>query len=365
MKPVSSGVGAAILAAFLFGVSTPLAKRLVGDLAPLPLAGLLYLGSGIGLTALRLAWRSGAERGSGLSGADWPWLGGAVVFGGLLGPVLLMAGLRSTPAATAALLLNLEAVFTALLAWFVFRENFDRRIAVGMALIVAGGVALSRDPGGGLALPRGALAVGAACLCWAIDNNFTQRVSAADPLLVASIKGLVSGAVNTLLALALGFRPSGAPLILAALLVGLVGYGLSLAFFVLALRHLGTARTGAYFSLAPFMGAVVAVSFFGEPTTGPLLVAGSLMGAGAWLHLTERHEHDHAHEAVVHVHAHVHDEHHGHDHLAGAGEREHHAHEHAHQRLIHRHPHYPDIHHRHGHEAPTSSAGGAAEPEKP
>jgi hypothetical protein len=130
-------------------------------------------------------------------------------------------------------------------------------------------------------------------------------------------------------------------------------------------RTSGSPSRCAYFSLAPFMGAAVAVSFFGEPTTGPLLVAGSLMGAGAWLHLTECHEHDHSHEAVVHVHAHVHDEHHGHEHLAGAGEREPHAHEHAHGRLIHRHPHYPDIHHRHGHEAPTSSAGGAAEPGKP
>jgi drug/metabolite transporter (DMT)-like permease len=236
----------------------------------LSLAELLYLGSGIGLTALRLAWRSRAERGSGLSRADVPWLGGAVVFGGVLGPVLLMAGLQTTPAATAALLLNLEGVFTVLLAWSVFRENFDRRIALGMALIVA------------------------------------------------------------------------------ALLVGLVGYGLSLAFFVLALRHLGTARTGAYFSLAPFMGAAVAVLFPGEPMTGPLLMAGSLMGAGAWLHLTERHEHDHAHEAVAHVHAHVHGEHHGHDHPAGTDEREPHVHEQVHQRLTHRHPHHPDTHHRHG-----------------
>jgi hypothetical protein len=155
--------------------------------------------------------------------------------------------------------------------------------------------------------------------------------------------------VNSVLALSLGLRPSGARVILAALLVGLVGYGLSLAFFVLVLRHLGRARTAAYFSLAPFMGAAVAVLFLGEPMTVPLLVAGSLMGVGAWLHLTERHEHDHAHEATAHVHAHIHDEHHGHDHPAGTDEREPHVHEHAHERLTHRHPHYPDIHHRHGH----------------
>lgn len=344
-----TGIGAALLAALLFGVSTPLAKLLLGDLAPVTLAGLLYLGSGLGLTLVRLAWRSRADHHGSVDRSAIPWLAGAVLFGGVLGPVLLMAGLRTTPASSAALLLNLEGVFTALLAWFVFRENFDRRIAAGMALIVAGGLVLSWGGSGTLAFPRGALAVSAACLCWAVDNNLTQKLAAADPLWVASIKGLVAGVVNTGIALVLGQGLPGGATALAAMAVGLAGYGVSLALFVFALRHLGTARTGAYFSLAPFAGAVAAILLLGEPVTLVLLAAGLLMAGGAWLHITERHEHQHVHEATVHSHAHNHDEHHRHDHPAGTPSGEPHNHVHEHEPLVHRHSHYPDIHHRHSH----------------
>ncbi len=349
MTRLPPGAAAALLAARQFGASTPLAKRLLGDLPPLLLAGLLYLGSGVGLASLRALRRFAGGEAAPLTRADVPWLAGAVLFGGVLGPVLLMVGLGTTPASAAALLLNLEGVFTALLAWFVFRENFDRRIALGMALIVAGGLALSWQGRAHSTLPAGALAVAAACLCWAIDNNLTQRVSAADPLLVASLKGLVAGCVNTSLALALGSRLPAPPLVASALAVGLVGYGLSLALFVLALRLLGTARTGAYFSVAPFLGAALAVATLGEPLTPALLAAAALMGAGVWLHLTERHEHDHTHEPIAHSHGHVHDEHHRHEHEAGTRSGEPHTHWHLHERLVHRHPHYPDIHHRHRH----------------
>lgn len=349
MTRLPPGAAAALLAALLFGASTPLAKRLLGEVPPVLLAGLLYLGSGVGLAILRALRRLRAGETAPLTSRDVPWLAGAILFGGVLGPVLLMAGLESTPASAAALLLNLEGVFTALLAWFVFRENFDRRIALGMALIVAGGLVLSWEGREPLTLPVGALAVAAACLCWAIDNNLTQRVSAADPLLVASLKGLVAGCVNTALALTLGASLPAWPLVASALAVGLVGYGLSLALFVLALRLLGTARTGAYFSVAPFLGTALAVATLGEPLTAPLLAAAALMGAGVWLHLTERHEHDHTHEPIAHSHGHVHDEHHRHEHEAGSPSGEPHTHWHVHGPLVHRHPHYPDIHHRHSH----------------
>jgi drug/metabolite transporter (DMT)-like permease len=333
----------------LFGLSTPLAKLLLTGVSPVLLAGLLYLGSGIGLTALRWVRRLRGAQGPPLVAADIPWLAGAVLFGGVAGPVLLMMGLRTTPASATALLLNLESVFTALLAWFVFRENFDRRIALGMGFILGGGAVLSWRGSTGLALPAGALAVAAACLCWAIDNNLTQRVSAADPMLVASVKGLVAGLVNTTLGLLLRpTLPSGGAFALA-MLVGLIGYGLSLALFVVALRHLGTARTGAYFSLAPFMGAGFAILIVSEPITPGLLVAGALMTAGTWLHLSERHEHEHSHEPVEHNHSHVHDEHHRHEHEAGAETVGPHAHWHVHDTLVHKHPHYPEIHHRHTH----------------
>jgi drug/metabolite transporter (DMT)-like permease len=263
--------------------------------------------------------------------------------------VLLMLGLRATPASTTSLLLNLEGVFTALLAWFAFRENVDRRIAAGMASIVAGGVLLSWQGRPEVGLPWGALAIAGACACWGIDNNLTQKVSAGDPLQVAAIKGAVAGSVNLVLALMLGAQLPPAGVLLLAALIGFLGYGVSLVLFVLALRHIGTARTGAYFSLAPFVGAAISLVWLREPV-GPLfVVAAALMGLGIWLHLSERHEHEHFHPAMVHEHRHVHDTHHQHDHPPGVDPREPHSHPHAHAPLTHRHPHFPDIHHRHGH----------------
>jgi drug/metabolite transporter (DMT)-like permease len=344
-----AGVGFAILAAVLFGATTPFTKLLVGELRPVLLAGLLYLGSGAGLSILRLLRRRTQAKEAPLTCADLPWLVGAVFFGGVVGPVLLMFGLASTPAATASLLLNLEGVFTALLAWFVFHENFDRRIALGMALTVAGGVLLSWQGASGVSLPLGSLAVAGACLCWGIDNNLTQKVSAGDPVQVAAIKGAVAGSVNLGIAFTLGAPPPHAGALGGALLVGFLGYGLSLVLFVLALRQIGTARTGAYFSLAPFVGAAVALPLLREPV-GPLFFAAAvLMGIGVWLHLKERHEHEHHHGRLEHEHRHVHDEHHQHEHPPGIDPREPHTHRHTHEPLTHAHPHYPDIHHRHRH----------------
>jgi drug/metabolite transporter (DMT)-like permease len=344
---ISRGAGLALASAALFGASTPFAKRLVGDIPPVLLAGLLYAGSGVGLRAFRVV--RPAEGGS-LSRREVPWLAGAILFGGVLGPVLLMTGLRTTPAASASLLLNLEGVFTAALAWFVFHENFDRRIALGMVLIVAGGLVLTWQPGGSFRLSLGAFSVVAACLCWAIDNNLTQKVSGGDPVSIAALKGSVAGIINIAIAVLLGgARWPPLPVLTSALLVGLVGYGLSLVLFVVALRHLGTARTGAYFSVAPFMGAAVSLVVLRETISSGLVVAGILMVAGVWLHLSERHEHEHRHEALSHAHAHVHDEHHQHEHGAGVDPHEPHTHPHEHAAMTHAHPHYPDIHHRHRH----------------
>ena len=346
-KGLPTGVGFAVLAAALFGASTPFAKLLLGGLPPVLLAGLLYLGSGLGLTLLRLCRRQSAE--ARLTRKDYPWLAGAVLFGGVLGPVMLLLGLGATPASTASLLLNLEGVFTALLAWFAFKENFDRRIALGMLLIVAGGILLSWQGVAGLGLPLGSLGIAGACLCWGIDNNLTQKVSAGDPVQVAAIKGAAAGTVNLALGLFLGGKLPVPPVLLSALLVGFLGYGCSLVLFVLALRHVGTARTGAYFSLAPFVGAGVSLVLLHEPV-GPLFISAAvLMGIGVWLHLTEKHEHTHTHERMAHSHRHVHDEHHKHAHDHDVDPSEPHTHWHEHEPLTHTHPHYPDIHHRHGH----------------
>jgi drug/metabolite transporter (DMT)-like permease len=351
MMRLTPGIAAALGAAVLFGASTPFAKLLVGALPPVMLAGLLYLGSGIGLLAFRaLRRRVAPAEDAPLGRADLPWLAGAIVSGGIVGPVLLMFGLRVTSGSAASLLLNLEAVFTATLAWFVFRENFDRRVLLGMVLIVAGGVLLSWQPGAGQAdYSWGAALVAGACLAWAIDNNLTRRVSAGDALQIAGLKGLVAGAFNTGLAFALGgsLPPWGTALAAAA--IGLAGYGVSLVLFVVALRHLGTARTGAYFSVAPFFGAAVALGALGETAGMALSVAALLMGLGVWLHLTERHEHLHEHAPLTHAHRHVHDQHHRHEHGREWDGVEPHTHEHTHERVVHRHPHYPDLHHRHRH----------------
>jgi len=344
----SPGIGAALLAALLFGASTPFAKLLTGNLPPVLLAGLLYLGSGMGLGAILLIRNRGVPH-LNLSRHDLLWLAGAIILGGILGPVLLMIGLVNTEASSASLLLNFESVFTALLAWFVFRENVDKRIAVGFVLIVCGGVLLSWVPGGGFSLSVGLLAVLGACLCWGFDNNFTQKISAADPLQIASLKGLVAGVFNVALAIVSGVTIPGLPVVGGALVVGLVGYGASLALFVFALRHLGTARTSAYFSVAPFAGAALSLLLLGESLAPLFALAGILMGIGVWIHMTEHHSHAHEHTRLVHSHAHVHDDHHQHDHEKSEVVQEPHHHLHEHEPMIHRHPHYPDIHHRHHH----------------
>lgn len=339
----------ALAAAALFGASTPLAKLLLGEISPWLLAGLLYFGSGIGLGVMRLL-RDRGWRSSGLAMQEWPWLLGAILFGGVLGPVALMFGLTSTSASTASLLLNLEAVLTAVLAWVVFRENADRRVVLGIVAIVAGGVVLSW-PAGDVTVSDwiGPLAIAAACLCWAIDNNLTRKVSASDALFIAGSKGLIAGTVNIALAVVLGVSLPAVENLLTAMLLGLLGYGISLVMFILALRGLGTARTGAYFSTAPFIGAGMAVALFGESTTGAFWVAWLLMGLGVWLHLTERHAHDHTHEALAHAHPHMHDAHHQHEHETGWDGQEPHVHFHHHAVVTHKHPHFPDIHHRHAH----------------
>lgn len=338
--PITAALGAAIL----FGASTPAAKWLVGELHPVMLAGLLYAGSGVGLAAW-LAFRD--EKIVRLPVADIPWLIGALLLGGVLGPILLMVGLMTSSGASASLLLNLEGVFTALIAWIVFRENFDRRIAAGMALIVAGGVVLAFQAGGGAIFTPGALAVALACLAWAIDNNLTRRISAADASMIAAIKGGAAGVINLSLAAWLGVEWPEAATAATAALVGLLGYGISLALFVVALRGLGAARTGAYFSTAPFVGVALSLAFLRETPDAAFWIAAALMAAGVWLHISERHEHAHEHQPMEHQHTHVHDEHHRHAHDAAWDGREPHTHRHKHARLLHTHPHYPDLHHRH------------------
>ncbi|MGA9148711.1 MAG: DMT family transporter [Candidatus Nanopelagicales bacterium] len=311
------GVAAAVGSAFLFGISAPLSKLLLDNMSPWMLAALLYLGAGIGLAIYRLASRAPRVH---LPKADRPWLLAAVLIGGVVAPVLLMFGISQMPATGASLLLNSEAVFTALIAWWVFREHVSGRIALGMAAIVAGAVLVTVPSAADLGAGWAPLAVLAACLCWALDNNLTRRVSDTDPSWIAMVKGLFAGTTNLVLALLLGSELPQLSAAVFGMLLGFAAFGVSLTLFVVALRRLGTARTGAYLALAPFIGALLAVAL-GEPITLSLGAAAILMALGVWLHISEHHEHEHTHPAAV----------------AGL------------EPIRHTHPHYPDTDHRHNH----------------
>ena len=346
----SRGILAALAAALLFGAGTPLAKSLLAHASPWLLAALLYLGSGLGLALLRAVRRRPRVR---LAAAEWRWFAGAIAAGGVAGPVLLMQGLALTPASSASLLLNAEGVLTALIAWIVFRENVDRRIAAGMACIVAGGVVLAWPGEMSWTGWLGPVLVVGACAAWAVDNNLTRKVSLADASWIAMVKGLAAGTTNLVIALLLGAQWPDAKVIAGAAIVGFASYGASLALFVVGLRELGTARTGAYFSVAPFFGAVIAVLWLGEPMTFVLGAAFALMAVGVVLHLAERHDHAHRHVAMDHAHSHVHgadDPHHDHAHVPPVAPGTRHSHPHHHVPLVHTHPHFPDAHHRHGHD---------------
>jgi drug/metabolite transporter (DMT)-like permease len=340
------------MAALLFGASAPLAKILLHGLSPVELAGALYLGSGLGLALWR--WVQGFRKNVSaveavLSRSAWPWLIGAIVCGGIIGPILLLVGLSTTLASSTSLLLNLEGVFTAVLAWFAFRENFDRRILLGMMAIVAGGLLLSWNPGEAIGFSWGTLAIVGACFCWAIDNNLTRKVAGFDPSQIAMLKGLSAGAINLMIGLLMSGNAPSIIALASAGLLGFLSYGVSLTCFVLALRDLGTARTGAYFSTAPFIGVVLSLLLLRE--VPPLLFwpALLLMLLGVWLHLTEHHEHAHLHDDLEHEHPHRHDEHHQHKHRPTDPVGEPHTHWHRHKPMIHSHTHLPDLHHRHDH----------------
>ncbi len=342
----SRGITAALGAAVLFGCGTPIAKALLVSSDPWLLAGLLYLGSGIGLALYRQLRQRPVGR---VARKDVAWLVGAIIAGGVVGPVLLMLGLAGMPASGASLLLTTEGAFTALLAWFMFHENFDRRVMAGMGLILSGGVALSWPIESGISNVWPVLSVLGACLAWGVDNNLTRHVSLADATWIASIKGLAAGLVNLALALMLGASWPPLPTLAGALVLGAVSYGASLTLFVIGLRHLGAARTGAYFSVAPFLGAILAVALLDERATVQLLLAAVLMGCGVWLHLTEVHSHEHFHESMGHAHEHEHDEHHQHEHDTPVPPATRHFHWHKHPPMTHAHRHFPDVHHRHRH----------------
>jgi drug/metabolite transporter (DMT)-like permease len=342
------GVLLGLAAAVSFGISAPLAKRLLSDVSPQILAGLLYVGAFVALSAVRPARQSEAR----LRRTDAPRLTAVIIAGGVLAPVLLMLGLERVSGVAGSLLLNLEGPFTIVLGVMVFREHLPRQAAAGAAVIFSGAVALGLGPGETRADWVGILLIAAACAAWSLDNNLTQALTVRDPRAIVRIKTGVAGAVNVALAFVIGDRLPGVSIIVAALALGAVSYGLSVYFDALALRQLGAAREAAVFAVAPFAGAFLAPLVLPETLQALDLLAGALMAVGVALLLHERHEHVHVHDPLDHDHRHVHDEHHQHVHPAGVDPKEPHAHQHHHDTLTHSHPHVSDVHHRHSHPPP-------------
>jgi drug/metabolite transporter (DMT)-like permease len=336
-----------LLAAALFGLSAPIAKRLLNDASPQVLAGLLYLGAAIAL----YAWRAlqPITREASLSRADLPALSGVVVMGGVLGPLLMLVGLERVSGVTGSLLLNLEGPFTIGLAVLVFREHIGRYGLIAASLIFAGAALLKLEQGSVHLDPWGATALTGACLSWAIDNNLTQRLSLRDPVAVVRIKALTAGSFNLALGLLIAHELPALPVIGAALILGAVSYGLSVVLDACALRLVGSAREAMYFATAPFVGALAATVVLGELLRPVDLAAMLVMALGVLALLRERHAHVHAHEALEHDHLHTHDAHHVHAHDGSPAPTEPHSHSHRHVALVHDHPHVPDSHHRHRH----------------
>ena len=342
-----------IASAVLFGLGTPLSKLLIRDLSPLALAGLLYLGAALGLTlyaAGRKAFLKNKEDPAPpLRKKDWPWLAGSILTGGIVGPVCLLFGLAQLSGYAASLLLNLEGIATALIAVLIFKESAGRRIWLALASMTCAGVFLSWDPGRSRFAVTGTLLILAAMAGWGLDNNLMRNIADRNPVQITRIKGLVAGIFSLGMALVLGSKVSSGIAVASSLVLGAFSYGISLVLYLKALRGIGAFRAGAFFSFAPFVGALVSLLVLPDPARWVLVPGAILMVLGVVLIAGERHEHPHRHEALVHAHVHEHrDGHHLHTHDGALAEP--HAHEHVHEELDHVHGHWPDTHHRHRHD---------------
>ncbi len=351
-------IACALAAAMLVGLSAPLAKILLAEIEPVTLASLFYLGSGLGVVCIGTVQaafgRDRRQTESALQASDIPWLLCMIAFGGVLAPVVLMFSLETLNAATAAVLLNFEAVATTLLAALIFSEPVGRRIWVAMGCITAACLLLSWDPAAAFGISLPALGILATCVLWGLDNNFGQRLSGRDPLQAIAVKGMGAGIVTLCIALMLGEHPPDPLTGCVAMLFGFISYGgLVSVFFLLALRGIGTARAGSLLAIAPLFGVLVSLAAFADLPDMLFCAAAPVMAVGVWLLVSEDHTHAHRHPAEVHAHRHRHDDlHHDHEHapgdppLSANGE---HAHTHRHDEAVHTHPHRPDIHHRHTH----------------
>ncbi len=341
----------AIGAAILFGINAPLAKALLGSMPPTLLASFLYLGCGLGVLIFKFAkplFNKNKNVETGIKAKDLPWLAGVILTGGVAAPIVLMFSLKTTPAATASLLLNFEAVSTALIATLFFKESLGKRVWASVAIITIAAVILTWDHTSEWGLSMGAVGIVCACLLWGADNNMTRMISLKDPLVITMVKGFGAGTVSLIISLLTAAEFPGLKQVFSALLLGAFSYGFSIVLFILALRQLGVARTSAFFGSAPFIGSIISIMVFGEIPTLQFFISLPIMIVGAILIIGEKHEHMHIHEYLQHDHMHRHDDlHHNHAHDDGFSGA--HSHAHVHEAIVHSHPHMPDIHHRHKH----------------
>ncbi len=315
------------------------------------LAGILYIGAFVGLGlygALSRLIRGRHGAGSPLIRRDVPWLAGATVSGGIIAPICLMTGLTLATGFTASLLLNLEGLATAVIAYLFFRENLGWRFGVAVGCMTAAGILVSWDPDTGVVAVTGPLLLLAAGVSWGIDNNLSRQISGKDPVRIAQIKGLVAGTTSLSIALLLGFAIPTDRFLALALFLGSISYGASMVLYLQALQGMGASRTGAFFSIGPFVGAGVSVALLNESLGWIMVPAALLMFAGVMAIVYERHSHLHEHEQITHIHLHSHDDL-VHDHHHDGVVPWQHLHEHTHRSVAHDHVHWPDIHHRHGH----------------
>lgn len=343
--PALRGGLLALLAAALFGLSTPLVQHFGQGLGAFTTAALLYAGAAV----VALLMRHPPEREASLLRSDFPRIAAMAAFGAVIGPVALAWGLQRTSGSSASLMLTLEALFTAVLAWRLYGETMDKRVGMAMLFLLAGGVALVLEQGlAGDTQLSGLLAVLIATAAWGVDNTLSRGVADRDPGQVVLAKASLGTAATVGLALLFGEPMPGTIAACALLAIGATGYGLSLRLYLLAQREFGAGRTGSVFAFAPFIGALGAFALGNRSGTWMLVAGGVLMLIGVVLHLFESHGHEHDHEAIEHEHAHSHDdEHHLHTHAdMPAGQ---HSHVHRHEPLRHVHPHVPDAHHLHTH----------------
>ena len=341
-----------IISASLFGISTPFAKLLVKEIPPVALAGFFYLGAFLGLSLYSMGSKKGmtdsVKEVASLEKKDLPWLAGAILAGGIIAPISMLLGLSLVSGFSASLLLNMEGIATAIIAVFIFKENAGKRLWLALMSMTIAGLFLTWDPDQDKFNLAGPLLILAAMVCWGIDNNLTRNISDKDPIQIARIKGFVAGSISLCLALILGIKILLDFKIVFALLLGAFSYGISLVFFIKALEGLGSSRTGAFFSFAPFIGAIASLVILREWIGWVMFPASGFMIIGVWLIISERHSHSHLHTAITHTHSHKHsDIHHLHEHSGTFSEP--HSHEHTHLEVSHIHVHWPDTHHRHGH----------------